>query len=138
MNLPTYIALMLTATLYGVARLISLWSTNQLLFWSGILVVLITVLVAAMQTLEPDSFELRWMLFYTIPASLLIFGQVLGLSEMNNEALKIANIPPIPSIIPGESKDYESAALRHYVSMAFPFIARATAWAVDLALGQRK
>jgi len=138
MHLPTYIALMLAATLYGLARLISLWSSNQLLFWSGILVVLITVLVGALQTLEPDTFELKWMLCYTIPAALLMFGQVLGLSEMNNEALKMVHLPPIPSVIPGESKDYESAALRHYISMAFPFIARAVAWIVDLVLGLRK
>ena len=129
---------MLGAILYGLGRLIGLWFTNQLLFWSGVLVVLITVLVGVLQTLESDSFELKWMLCYTVPVGLLMFGQVVGLSEMNNEALKIAHLSPIPSVFSGESKDYESAALGHYLSMAFPFVARVIPWIVDLILELRK
>ncbi|MDD2686778.1 MAG: hypothetical protein PHY62_11500 [Gallionella sp.] len=99
---------------------------------------LITVLVGVLQALESESFELKWMLFYTVPIGLLMFGQVVGLSEMNNEALKVAHLPPIPSFFPGESKDYESAALGHYISMAFPFVARVAAWLVDLVIEIRK
>jgi Na+/proline symporter len=129
---------MLSATLYGLARFIIHWHTNKLLFWAGILVVLITIFVGTLQTLKSDSFELMWMLLYTIPIGLLVFGQVAGLAEMNNQALKIANLPPIPSVFPGESRDYESAALGHYLSMAFPLVARVVAWIVGIAIEQRK
>jgi hypothetical protein len=133
MHLPTYIVLMFFAASYGLARLISLWSTNQILFFgSGIFVVVITVVGGVFQALGSDSLEWKWMLFYTLPLGLLAFGQLARLSEMSNEVLKMASIPSIPSLVPGESKDYTSAALNHFISMAFPLLAWVIAWVVNL------
>jgi hypothetical protein len=138
MHKPTYITLMFLAAMYGLARAVTLWFSNKLLFTAGIFILVITILVAVLQLLDDDSFELKWMLCYSIPLGLLAIGQLAGITEMQNEALKMAHQPPLPEIIPGTSKDYQSAALGHIVSMILPFLARAMAGGVGIIMKLRK
>lgn len=138
MHKPTYIALMFTAATYGVVKLFLLWNSNWLLFSAGILVVAISLVGALSQLVHEDSFEWAWMLWYSVPLSLIVFGQLAGIDEIRNSQLSMLNIQPIPSAIPGSSGDYERAVVSHMVSMMFPLVARSIAGGVGFYLSRKE
>lgn len=112
-----------SAALYGVVGAIELWLTNKLLFTVSVLVALVTVLGALMQSANADDLELKWMLWYLIPVGLLALAGVMANTELQDAALTGAGVQPPPHILPGVSADYEHAAFGHFVSMLFPIVA---------------
>ncbi|MCK9367162.1 MAG: hypothetical protein M0P72_08445 [Metallibacterium scheffleri] len=134
MKLPIYIFLMLLAAIYDVVQVVSYSGTNWILFCSGVLVLFITLIVAILQTVNAESWELKWMLLYTIPAALLLFGSAADYFNLQNHILVFANQKPIPSLIPGTSADYRGAVISHFVSMTFPIVARALSVAIEFGL----
>lgn len=138
MHTKTYVALMAGAGTWGLIRLISLWFSNKLLFTVSVAVLCVTAYGAILQVLNEDSWELKWLKFYTIPAGLLVVGQFLGLNEMQNEVLLRANVEPLSSIIPGTSDDYARAVWSHFLSMIFPVCARGVAGAVGAYIEYRE
>jgi len=134
MKLPIYVFLMLLATIYDVVQFASYWDTNWILLCSGVLVLLITLFIALLQTVDAESWELKWMLLYTIPAALLSFGSVADYFNFQNHILVVASQKPIPTFIPGTSADYRGAVISHFVSMTFPVVARALSVAIEFVL----
>jgi hypothetical protein len=122
---------MAAATIYDVAQLLISWNTNKLLFFVSLMVLIVTTIVGLLQLSDEDSFQFHWMLLYIAPLGLLAFGQMAGLDEFRNHILQAINQPTISSVIPGISSDYRNAAETHYISMLFPFAARAMAWLVE-------
>lgn len=124
MHLPTYIALMVSAVLFGLYKTVILWQANWLLFTASVFITIGTVAVAILQLIKADGFELKWMLWYVIPLGLLIVSGLMQNIEFADSAMSLVDIEPPPHVIPGTSQDYKSAATGHYISMIFPFIAR--------------
>ncbi len=134
MHLPTYLALMGSAVLYGVVRAIELWLTNKLLFAVSVLVALVTVLGAFMQSVNANDIEFKWMLWYSIPLGLLALAGVMGNTELQDVALTRVGVQPPPHILPGVSADYEHAACGHFASMLFPIVATLIAKLVQFGI----
>jgi hypothetical protein len=134
MHLPTYLGLMIIATIYDLSQLVVSWYTNQILLFASFMVLIITWVVGFAQLSDEDSFQFRLMLFYSIPVGILLFGQLAGLHELENHLLQSVKLPSLPSIIPGISRDYQSAAENHYISMLFPLLAKVVAWATQILL----
>ena len=131
MKLLSYAILMLLATIYDVFQVVSYWGTNWVLFCSGVLVLLITFFVAILQMFNEESWELKWMLLYTIPAALLSFGSAAGYFNLQNHILVAVGQKPIPTLIPGTPADYRGAVISYFVSMTFPIVARALSVAIE-------
>jgi hypothetical protein len=134
MKLPIYVLLMLLTTIYDVVQVASYWDTNWILLCSGVLVLLITLFIAVLQAVDAESWEFKWMLLYTIPAALLLFGSVADYFNFQNQILVVASQKPMPTLIPGTSADYRGAVISHFVSMTFPVVARALSVAIEFVL----
>lgn len=128
MNLPIYFGLIIISLLYDLIQLVVSWYTNGILFFASFMVLFITLILGIAQLKDADSLQLKLMLLYIIPVGILAFGNVAGLEEIKNHSLQLAMLPPLPFSLPGVSSDYESAAENHYISMLFPYVARAFAW----------
>jgi hypothetical protein len=125
---------MTVATIYDFTQLVVSWCTNQILFFASFMVLVITSIVGFAQLSDEDSFQFHIMLFYSIPVGLILFGQTAGLHELDNHLLQSVKLSPLPSIIPGVSSDYQTAAENHYISMLFPLAAKAAAWVTQAVL----
>ncbi|MFC4538815.1 hypothetical protein ACFO0U_08540 [Chromohalobacter sarecensis] len=134
MKLPIYAFLMLLATIYDVVQVVSYWGTNWILLYSGVLVLFITLFIAMLQAVDAESWEMKWMLLYTIPAALLLFGSLADYFNFQNHILVVANQKPMPTLIPGTSADYRGAVISHFVSMTFPIVARALSVVIEFGL----
>jgi hypothetical protein len=129
--MPTYLALIAIAALYGVYHAIVLWHTNMLLFWVGVMVTVISIGGAAFQTLHPEDVTWKWMLAYTIPVGFLVFAQYATYEEVTSAAYAKFGLPVQRHLLPGSPTDYEHAARNHYLSMLFPTAAYAISWIVE-------
>jgi hypothetical protein len=127
MHLPTYLTLMAVVGLYGLAGLVANFFINKLLFAASIFVLLITAWGTLAQVASSEDWEIKWMLWYIVPAALLLFGSTLAWQESQNQILSLAGAEAIPSLIPGRASDYSTAAKQHFISMIFPFVAKAIA-----------
>lgn len=136
MHLPTYLTLMLLGALYGIARAVHMWSANQVLFWTSVIVVVLNVANAYVQSMSGDDLEMKFMLWYLIPLSLLVLGSFAGYREIQNIALSQVGTS-LPPVLPGKSTDYQSAALSHFGSMLFPLLTAAVAKLVQKVIAER-
>lgn len=125
---------MLLALVFDAVQIINYWGTNWILFFSAILVLLITLFLAFLHMVNEEGWQLRWALLYTIPAVLLLFGSLSGYFGFQNQILGEVGQKPIPSVIPGSPSDYEGAVISHFASMTFPFLARGLSGVIELAL----
>lgn len=125
MRLIIYFFLMLLAIIFDVVQVVSYWGENRILLISGIFVLLITLFLAFLHMGDQEDWRLRWMLLYTIPAALIVFGSLAGLFDLQNQGLMAAGQRPVLSVMPGTPSDYEGAVISHFASMTFPFFARA-------------
>lgn len=123
---------MLIAAIFGAIKLFVLWNSNGLLFAVSVFVLLITVYGTWAQLASVDSFEFKWMLWYTIPIGLGLVGQLVGLEEIQNHQLQVMGHSPIETSFPGTSGDYLHAANSHYLAMIYPLVARFVASLVGL------
>lgn len=123
MHLPTYLALMVSAIVYGLYKTIVLWQTNWLLFAASVFITIATVAGAILQSVKADDFEFKWMLWYTIPLGLLAVSGLMQNTEISDSVMRMVGITPPIHMIPGTSQDYKNAATGHYISMLFPCIA---------------
>ena len=138
MHLPTYLALMGSAVLYGIVHAVELWLTNKLLFAVSVFVILVTLVGALLQSVNANDLEFKWMLWYSIPMGLLALAGVLGNNELQDAALSTVGVQPPPHVIPGASGDYERAALGHFASMLFPLVAALIAKLMQFGLDIRR
>ncbi|WP_298451639.1 hypothetical protein [uncultured Marinobacter sp.] len=134
MRLIVYAFLMLLAIVFDAVQIINYWGTNYILLFSSIFVLLITLFLALLHLFNEEDWQLRWALFYTIPAGLLLVGSLSGHFGFQNQILVTVGQKPMPSLIPGTPSDYEGAVISHFVSMTFPFLARGLSAAIELAL----
>ncbi len=132
MHTPTYAILMFFAAIFGAIKLIFLWNSNGLLFTVSVFVLLITIYGTWAQLSSVESFEFKWMLWYTIPIGLGLVGQLIGVEEIQNHQLQVIGLSPIESSFPGTSGDYLRAANSHYLAMIYPLGARFVASLVGL------
>lgn len=77
------------------------------------------------------------MLCYTIPIALLVVSSLMNNTEMSDQFITMVGVEPPAHVIPGTSRDYENAAIGHYLSMAFPAMAWAISWLVQLVIDRR-
>lgn len=129
-----YALLMSIATIYDVIQVLSYWGVNWILFFSGILVLIITLFIAILHLVNVEDWQLRWMLLYLIPAGLLLFGAIARDAEFQNRILAVAKQGPIPSLIPGTPADYTGAVISHFISMTYPLLARALSIGIEYIL----
>ena len=115
---------MAAAVVYNIYQLIVDWSTNRLLFWAGIFILIITLAGSCLQLLDEEDFEIKWMLWYLAPAALLAVGTLVNYQDMSAYGLKLAHIKPAPPLIPGHASDYASAAWSHIYMMVYPLCAK--------------
>lgn len=130
MNRITYVVLMALASVYGIYQLFCDWSTNKLLFWVGIIVLFISLYGAVVEFLADENWEIKWILWYLIPALLFALGSLANYSDLYVAAGKLAGMR-IDPIVPGHSKDYTAAVSSHFSSMIFPFIAKFISFLVE-------
>ena len=124
---------MVSATIYDIINVINYWDTNWVLFFSGILIFLITLLVAVLQSFNIDGWEFKWMLLYTIPIALLAFGSAADYFNLQNHMLDTIGEKKLPTLIPGVLDDYKEAVISNFISMIYPLIARILSEIIDLA-----
>ena len=139
----TYALLITAVVAYDIYQLIFDWFTNKLLFAVGIFVLVITLVGSCLQFLDEEDFEVKWMLWYLAPASLLTVGMLANYQNMGANALKLVHFKPAPPLIPGHASDYASAAWSHLYMMIYPFFAKliamvAEAFCTWFAGGMRK
>lgn len=127
MHLPTYLSLMAAAGLYGLIGLVASFFINKLLFAVGVFVLVLTAWGTFVQAANAEGWEIKWMLWYIVPAALMLTGTTVSLQEGQNSLLSFAEIETIQSIIPGRAKDYSTAARQHLLSMLFPLVAKGAA-----------
>lgn len=142
MHLPTYLVLMASTVVYGLYEMIILWQTNWFLFFVTVLLTLSAIGGGAWQSMNADEFQFKWMRIYTLPLGLLVVSGYLQNTEFSDSFIKSVGITPPDHIIPGTSKDYESAVFSHYVSIVFPALAWLLSWlvqvAIDLSWGNKR
>lgn len=114
---------MVSAVIYGLYKAVVLWQTNWFLFAVSVFITICTLVGAMLQSAEADDLEFKWMLWYTIPAGLLVISGLMQNTEFSDSVMRTVGISPPPHVIPGTSQDYKDAATGHYISMAFPFFA---------------
>jgi hypothetical protein len=125
-----YFVLILCALVYNVYALVLDWETNGLLFGIGVLILLITAAGSLLQLVGDEALEIKWMLWYTLPAALLALGATANYFDMINSALSMAGIKSISSPIPGRAEDYAHAVCSHFALMLYPLAARLVAFLV--------
>lgn len=125
-----------SAVVYGIVRAFHLWATNKLLFAVSVIVVLITLVGALLQSANADDFEFQWMRWYVLPLGLLALSLLVSNMEIQDVGLAQAGITPPPHSVPGESIDYANAAYGHFASMLFPIVATFFAKLVQFCIVQ--
>jgi putative Mn2+ efflux pump MntP len=131
MHLPTYLALMGAGLIYAIVRSAQLWSTNQLLFWIGIFVVIVNFANAVSQSLDPSEIQFKWMLAYIVPTALLVLASFSQYREIQIFTAAQVGVP-LPPVLPGKSSDYTAAVWSHYASMVSPLVAAGIAKVVQV------
>lgn len=120
----TYALLIVIAVAYNICQITFDFFTNKLLFVVDIFVLVITLAGSFLQFLDEEEFEVKWMLWYIMPTSLLVVGMLANYQDISVNALKLAHIKPAPIHIPGHAGDYENAAWSHLYMMVYPFCAK--------------
>lgn len=123
LHFSTYLFLTTASIIFDVAQVIQQWQTNEVLFFASVMTTAVTLVAGMDQITDPEHFQYKWMLWYTIPMALGVFGQAAGFHEAQNNMLVSHGLHPSASPIPGTSCDYQEALHGHYLSMAFPFFA---------------
>lgn len=112
-----------SVVIYGLYKSVVLWQTNSFLFAVSVFITICTLAGAMLQSIGADGLKFKWMLWYIIPAGLLVIGGVIQNTELSDSIMSTAGISPPPHVIPGTSQDYKDAATGQYISMVFPFFA---------------
>lgn len=119
---------------FGLYKSVGLFLSNKFLFAVGLFSTAISLYGAYAQLNADGDFEVKWILLYLIPLSLLAFGAFIGNQEATNSFLQSYGIGPVYDASMGKSTDYIAASTSNFVSMLLPIGASFIAWLVQLAI----
>lgn len=116
---------------------VQLWLSrdNSIILSLGSIALFISIAALVAKLLDvSEGIELKWAVFYTIPAGLLVFGSLAGYESLGNTILGTYGVPPSPQAVPGSRADYTQSAKLHFLSLCIPFICIVSAHTASLLL----
>ncbi len=125
---------MVLAIGHGVYQSIGLFLSNKFLFSVGFFSTAISLYGTYVQLNADRDFEVKWILLYLIPLSLLVFGGFIGNQEVSNSLLESYGIGPVYDASMGRSTDYIAAWTSNFVAILLPITASFFAWIVQLVI----
>ncbi len=134
MHKPTFIFLMAGAIGFGLYKSVGLFLSNKFLFAVGLFSTVISLYGTYAQLNADGDFEVKWILFYLIPLSLLGLGSFIGNQETTNSILQSYGVGPVYDASLGKSADYIAASTSNFVAMLLPIGANFIAWLVQLVI----